>query len=278
MNVKEQKDIPLRAIAKGVLFAALISIGLYPSVSLAQPAQVASSSTQSSKYRPSAEEEKLLSFVKAVVASNEDVWKRLFTEQGKSYRDPQLVLYSGQAFSICGMVRAELGPTYCPGDRKLYLDLSYLGRMEQQLRSDVSFKKAGDFALAYIVSHEFGHHIQNLLGISDWLNMQHRQMDARSFNRLQVRFELQADYLAGIWAHYAEKWFPGLWESRDIEDALKAANVGGDDRIQGQLQGQVRPDTFTQGTSEQRMRWFYKGYSSGDLGGGNTFQVPDSQL
>ena len=278
MNVTEREDMPLRAIVKGVLFAAII-LGLSPStISLVQPAQADPSSTQSSKYRPSAEEEKLLSFVRVIVASNEDVWRRLFEEHGKPYRDPQLVLYSGQAFSACGMVSAGDSPSYCPGDRKLYFDLGYLGRMEQQLRSDVSFKKAGDFALAYIVSHEFGHHIQNLLGISDWLNMQHRQMDARSFNRLQVRFELQADYLAGIWAHYAEKWFPGLWESRDIEDALKAANVGGDDRIQGQLQGQVRPDTFTQGTSEQRMRWFYKGYSSGDLGGGNTFQVPDSQL
>lgn len=197
MNVKEQKDMPLCAIMKGVLFAAVISIGLLPVVA-GQPVQAVPFSTQSTEYQPSAEEEKLLNFVKVVVASNEDFWRRLFAEQGKPYRDPQLVSYSGQVTSACGTASAAVGPFYCPGDQKIYLDLGYLGQMERQLRSDMSFEKTGDFSLAYIIAHLFGYHIQTLLGNSDWLNRQRQQLDAHSFNRLQVRFKLQADCLAGI--------------------------------------------------------------------------------
>ncbi len=281
-NVEDRRGMSSRMIVGGgvgtLLLAALIYfMGGDPRVVLNQVG-TAPSSTQSAEYRPSPEEQKLASFVKVVVASNEDVWGRIYAQQGKPYRDPKLVLYSGQVTSACGMANAAMGPFYCPGDQKLYLDLSFLGRMEQQLRSNVSFKKAGDFALAYIVSHEFGHHIQTLQGNSEWLNRQRQQLDSRSFNRLQVRFELQADCLAGVWAHYAEKSSPGMLEVGDIENAIKVANVVGDDRIQGQLQGRVRPDTFTHGTSEQRMGWFYEGYRKGNLNACNTFQMPDPQF
>ncbi|MBR5347228.1 MAG: neutral zinc metallopeptidase [Deltaproteobacteria bacterium] len=283
-NVEDRRGMSSRMVVGGgigtLLLAALIYfMGGDPRVVLNQ-AGPTPSSTQSAEYRPSPEEQKLASFVKVVVASNEDVWGRVYAAQGKPYRNPQLVLYSGQVASACGMASAAMGPFYCPGDQKLYLDLNYLGKMEQQLRSNVSFKKAGDFALAYIVAHEFGHHIQTLMGISDALNKWRQQMDARSFNQRQVRFELQADCLAGVWAHDAEKSSPGLLEIGDIENAIKVANVVGDDRIQGQLQGRVRPDTFTHGTSEQRMSWFYQGYrsGSGNLGACNTFQLPDPQF
>ena len=279
-DVGKRQAMPFHVIAGGGLLltvALMYWINAAPSAVLNPPAQAMPSFTRNG-YRLPPEKRELASFVKVVVASNEDVWGRIYAQQGKPYRDPKLVLYSGQVTSACGMANAAMGPFYCPGDQKLYLDLSFLGRMEQQLRSNVSFKKAGDFALAYIVSHEFGHHIQTLMGISDALNTWRRQMDTVSFNQRQVRFELQADCLAGIWAHYAEKLSPGMIEIGDIENAVKVANVVGDDRIQGQLQGRVRPDTFTHGTSEQRMSWFYEGYRSGKLNACNTFQLPDPRF
>ncbi len=274
----KRQAMPFHVIAGGglLLTAALMYwINAAPSAVLNPPVQAVPLSTRNG-YRLPPEKRELGSFVKVLLASNGEVWGRIFAEHGQSYRNPQLVLYSGQVASPCGMAREAGSPFYCPGDQKLYLDLNYLARMEQQWRSSVSFKEAGDFALAYVVAHEFGHHIQTLLAVGEWMEVQRCQMNARSFRRLQVRFELQADYLAGIWAHYAGKWSPELLGIEDIEGAVKMVNVVGDDRIQKQLQ--ERPETFMCGTSEQRARWFYKGYSSGNLGGANTFLVPDSEL
>ena len=281
-NVEDRRGMSSRMVVGGgigtLLLAALIYfMGGDPTVVLNQAARQTPSSTQSGEYRPSPEEQKLTSFVKVVVASNEDIWGKIFEKEGKPYRNPTLVLYSGSVRTDgCGMAGAAAGPFYCPGDQKLYLDLSFLKEMEQRLGSNVSFKKAGNLALAYIVAHEFGHHIQTLLGNSKWLNEQRPRLDARSFNRLQVRFELQADCLAGVWAHHEERIFQSL-EEGEILDAIMVAEVVGDDRIQ-RKQGRVQPDTFTHGTSAQRKRWFSNGYQSGTPGACGTLRLPDSQL
>ncbi len=279
-DVGKRQAMPLHVIAGGGLLltvALMCWINAAPSAVLNPPAQAVPLSTRNGYWLPP-EKQELGSFVKVLLASNGDVWGRIFAEHGQSYRNPQLVLYRGQVASPCGMAREAGSPFYCPGDQKLYLDLDYLARMEQQWRTSVSFKKAGVFALAYVVAHEFGHHIQTLLAVGEWMEAQRCQMNARSFRRLQVRFELQADYLAGIWAHYAGKWSPELLGIGDIEDAVRMVNVVGDDRIRKQLQDQGRPETLMCGTSEQRARWFYKGYKSGSLGSANTFLVPDSEL
>ena len=283
-NVEDRRGMSPRMVAGGGIGALLLAVlisqltGIDISSILGPSAGTAPSSTQSTQYQPSQAEQDVTSFVKGILRSNEKIWGQKFQREGKSYHNPQMVLYSAQVTSACGMANAGMGPFYCPGDQKLYLDLSALGNMERQLKSNVSFKKAGDSALAYIVSHEFGHHIQTLMEISDWLNTQRHRLDTASFNQWQVRFELQADCLAGIWAHEDQKLHPERWEERDIPEAIKVAKVVGDDRIQSELQGRVRPDTFTHGTSEQRVGWFYEGYRSGNLDKCDTFHLPDPRF
>jgi predicted metalloprotease len=205
-------------------------------------------------------------FVSVVLADIEDVWNELFRQIGEEYREPRLVLFSGQVDSACGYSSAAVGPFYCPGDENVYLDLDFFEDMQHELNAP------GDFALAYVIAHEVGHHVQNLLGISEQVTVQQARLGERDANQLTVRLELQADFLAGIWAHYARQSQDFL-DSADIEEGINAAAAVGDDRIMQQTQGYVVPDAFTHGTSEQRVRWFRKGLESGDLSQGNTFEA-----
>ena len=203
-------------------------------------------------------------FVKVVLQDTEDVWNKLFQERGADYQEPVLVLFTGSDQSGCGMADAAMGPFYCPLDSKVYIDLSFY----DDLRS--RFGAPGDFAMAYVVAHEVGHHVQHLLGITDRVHGQRDRLSREENNKLSVKLELQADFLAGVWAHHAHE-LSNILEPGDIEEALQAANAIGDDRLQKQSQGRVVPDAFTHGTSEQRMYWFKKGFETGDLEQGDTF-------
>jgi hypothetical protein len=203
-------------------------------------------------------------FVKVVLQDTEDVWNKLFQEQGSDYQEPVLVLFTGSDQSACGMADAAMGPFYCPLDSKVYIDLSFYDDLQSR------FGAPGDFAMAYVIAHEVGHHVQHLLGITDRVHSQRDRLSQEENNRLSVKLELQADFLAGVWAHHAHE-LNNILEPGDIEEALGAANAIGDDRLQKQSQGHVVPDAFTHGTSEQRMFWFKKGYETGDLGQGDTF-------
>ncbi|RMG27763.1 MAG: metalloprotease [Bacteroidetes bacterium] len=205
--------------------------------------------------------------VSVVLKDTEDVWKKIFREQlGRTYREPTLVLFDGQVRSACGFASAATGPFYCPADEKLYIDLSFYRELKDR------FRAPGDFAMAYVVAHEVAHHVQNLLGITDEVSRQRRRLSQTDYNQLSVRLELQADFLAGVWARYAQE-MKNILEKGDIEEALGAANAIGDDRLQRQSQGYVVPESFTHGTSEQRMRWFKKGLETGDLNQGDTFSA-----
>ncbi len=210
-------------------------------------------------------EDALKEFVGVVLKDTEDVWSKLFKEQlGKRYIKPKLVLYSGQDQSGCGIAQSATGPFYCPADQKVYIDLSFYNELQNR------FHAPGDFAMAYIIAHEVGHHVQNLLGITQQVEHRRRRLGEADANRLSVRLELQADFLAGVWAHYDQK-LNNVLERGDIEEALNAASSVGDDRIQMQSRGYVVPDAFTHGTSAQRMKWFKKGLETGDLNAGDTF-------
>jgi predicted metalloprotease len=215
----------------------------------------------------SAEEEELRQFVAVVLAQTEDAWGEEFRRLGKQYRKPTLVLFSEQVESACGVASAAVGPFYCSGDEKLYIDLSFF----QELRT--KFGAPGDFAVAYVVAHEVGHHVQNLLGTMDRVNAARRRMSEEDANRVSVRLELQADFYAGVWAYHARN--RGIVEPGDVEEALGAASAVGDDRLQREGQGYVVPDSFTHGSSEQRIRWFRKGLETGDIRQGDTFSSGD---
>jgi len=206
----------------------------------------------------------MVQFVSVVLKETENVWGSLFQQQGDQYRDPKLVLFSNRVQSACGIAGAASGPFYCPMDSKVYIDLSFYQELKDR------FGAPGDFAQAYVIAHEVGHHVQNLMGISDKVrSMQERSGSEAEANALSVRLELQADFFAGVWAHYAKE--RGILDPGDIEEALRAASAIGDDKLQQQAQGYVVPDAFTHGTSEQRMRWFRKGYDTGDPNQGDTF-------
>jgi len=211
-------------------------------------------------------EDDLKQFVSVVLAETEDVWKHIFTRYGERYSDPKLVLFTGGVRSACGYGAAQMGPFYCPNDEKVYIDLSFY----QELRD--RFKAPGDFAQAYVIAHEIGHHVQKLLGIADQVEAARQRMDQGQANALQVRMELQADCFAGIWANHTQE-SKNIIEPGDIEDALNAASAIGDDRIQKQTQGYVVPDAFTHGSSAQRVRWFKRGYESGKLDACDTFNT-----
>lgn len=203
-------------------------------------------------------------FVAVVLKDTEDVWNKLFRENGSAYQEPQLVLFTETDQSGCGFASAATGPFYCPLDSKVYIDLSFYDQLAQ------NFGATGDFAMAYVVAHEVGHHVQNLLGVSDRVHAAREQLSKEEYNDLSVRLELQADFYAGLWAHHAQA-MKQILEPGDIEEALQAANAIGDDRLQKQSQGYVVPESFTHGTSAQRMKWFMKGFETGDLAQGNTF-------
>ncbi len=210
-------------------------------------------------------EEELAQFASVTLKDTEDVWNDLFEKMGKEYREPVLVLFTGSAQSACGFSSSATGPFYCPGDEKVYIDLSFLDELQQKLQAE------GDFAMAYIIAHEVGHHVQRLLGITDKLDEIRGKVDEKEYNEYSVRLELQADFLAGIWAHYAQKT-KNILEEGDVEEAVNAASAVGDDRIQMKSQGYVVPDAFTHGTSEQRKTWFLKGFRTGSLEEGDTFK------
>ncbi|MDB5202525.1 MAG: protein of unknown function zinc metallopeptidase [Ferruginibacter sp.] len=204
------------------------------------------------------------SFVKVVLADTEDVWDQIFSEHGKKYSKPTLVLFRNSTESGCGYASAATGPFYCPADQDVYIDLGFAEELKNR------FQASGDFAMAYVVAHEVGHHIQNLMGTSEKMERLRSQLDETAFNKYSVKLELQADFYAGVWAHYDQK-MKNVIQSKDIDDALNAANAIGDDRLQSESQGHVTPDAFTHGTSAQRMYWFKKGFTTGDINQGDTF-------
>ena len=220
---------------------------------------------QNTNYVETERDKELAQFVSVVLAETETVWHQIFKENGSTYREPKLVLYSGQVQSACGIAGSAVGPFYCPGDEKLYIDLSFYDELQKR------FKAPGDFAMAYVIAHEVGHHIQQLTGVMDKMNELRSRLSKEEYNQYSIRLELQADFYAGIWAHYTEQ--QNLLESGDLEEALNAASAVGDDNIQKQSQGYVVPESFTHGTSEQRKRWFYKGFTSGDIRQGDTFSA-----
>jgi len=211
-------------------------------------------------------EAELAEFASVVLKDTEDIWHSLFARMGKTYREPTLVLFSGSAESACGYSSSATGPFYCPGDEKVYVDLSFLADLQQRLGA------TGDFAMAYIIAHEVGHHVQNLLGIMEQVQSLRGRVGEAEYNEKSVALELQADFLAGIWAHHAQRT-KNILEEGDVDEAMNAAGAVGDDRIQMQSQGYVVPDSFTHGTSEQRRSWFLKGFRSGDLNQGDTFAM-----
>ena len=214
---------------------------------------------KSGSYEGTAEENELADFSAVILASTEDVWNNTL----ENYREPTLVLFTGYVSSACGSASSATGPFYCPGDEKLYLDLSFFEDMEKRMNAP------GDFAQAYVIAHEVGHHIQKLMGTTDKLNRLRGQISETEYNKYSVRLELQADFLAGVWANRSKQ----MMESGDLQEALNAANAIGDDRLQKQSTGRVVPDSFTHGTSAQRMRWFKKGYDTGDISQGDTFSA-----
>ena len=230
------------------------------------------SQTAAAQYEPTAENEALAKFSRQILASTEDVWSRYFADNGLgSYRAPTLVLYTGSTSTSCGQGQAAMGPFYCSADEKLYIDLSFFSSMRQQLGAD------GDFAYAYVIAHEVGHHVQHLLGTLGQAHQQMARMSKADANRTSVRIELQADCYAGVWGHYESALFGSL-EEGDLEEAIRCASVIGDDYLQKKAQGYAVEESFTHGTAAQRMRWLKRGLNSGDIRQGNTFSLADSQL
>ncbi len=217
-----------------------------------------------SEYQPTEEENKLAQFVGVVLGDTEDVWQEMFRQSGRTYPPPKLVLYTDMVQSACGFSSAATGPFYCPGDQKVYVDLSFCRDLQRR------FEAPGDFAIAYVIAHEVGHHVQNLLGISDKVANIRGRVNEEEYNRYSVALELQADFLAGVWANHAQK-LNNILEEGDLEEALNAASAVGDDRIQKRTQGTIMPDAFTHGSSEQRQHWFQKGFQTGDINQGDTF-------
>jgi predicted metalloprotease len=211
-------------------------------------------------------EEELKQFVSVVLRDTEVVWTRLFQDRGDTYQKPRLVLFRGEVDSACGFASAASGPFYCPADQRVYIDLAFYDELHRR------FKAPGDFAQAYVLAHEVGHHVQHQLGISDQVHRLQQQSGEAKANDLSVRLELQADFFAGVWAHHAEKSWKIL-EPGDVEEALAAASAIGDDTLQRKSQGYVVPDSFTHGTSEQRANWFKKGLQTGDMEQGDTFNA-----
>ena len=204
-------------------------------------------------------------FTKVVLADTEDIWGKIFEENGMEYKQPKLVVFENQIQSACGGASSASGPFYCPSDEKVYIDLSFYDDLKNR------FNAAGDFAMAYVIAHEVGHHIQNLMGTTQKLDEARGRVSEEEYNKLSVKLELQADFYAGVWAHYQKT--NNVLEAGDIEEALTAANAIGDDKLQKEAQGYIVPDAFTHGTSAQRMEWFKKGFETGDMKQGNTFEA-----
>jgi len=274
-NVEDRRHVRMprgkRAAGGGigllVIIIIAILLGADPSKLLNDSMYVDSS--QSTNYDQSATSsgnDELTDFVSVVLADTEDTWNDIFRDYGTSYQEPRLVLFSGAVDSACGYAQSAMGPFYCPRDQKVYIDLSFYRDLKYQLGAP------GDFAQAYVIAHEVGHHVQNLFGISEQVYKARQRLNKTEGNRLSVMQELQADCFAGVWAHNADK-ARDILEQGDIEEGLNAASSIGDDRLQKQSQGHVTPDSFTHGSSEQRVRWFKTGLKSGDVSACNTFEA-----
>jgi hypothetical protein len=270
-NVQDVRRSGGKGIAVGggigsvILVVAYLLLGGDPQVLMdsAQQAQTA----QSAQVEGGAQQDELSQFVGVVLADTEDAWNEIFRKIGRQYEEPKLVLFANQTRSGCGFASGATGPFYCPEDRRVYIDLSFYRMLQER------FGAPGDFAQAYVIAHEVGHHVQNLLGISDQVQSARGRVSEAEYNRLSVKLELQADFFAGVWAHHADR-AKGVVESGDIDEALRAASAIGDDNLQRRTQGRVVPDSFTHGSSEQRVRWFRKGYETGDIRQGDTFSAP----
>jgi predicted metalloprotease len=278
-NVEDRRRVGGRGVATGgglgMIVFALIAIFLFKQDPQRVLQQIEAQQPTTSIDTPlTPEQQELGDFVTVVLGYTEDVWDRLFPEVSAvysgpaTYERPNLVLFTGQVQSACGGASAAMGPFYCPGDRKVYIDLSFYDELKRR------FQAPGDFAQAYVIAHEVGHHVQNLLGISDRVHAMRQRVSENEYNQLSVRLELQADYLAGVWAHHAESTFQIL-EHGDVEEGLDAASAIGDDNIQKQSQGYVVPESFTHGSAEQRVRWFRLGLQSGDPLAHNPFDAAD---
>jgi predicted metalloprotease len=277
-NVEDRRGVPVGKVAVGggvgaLLLALVVAfLGGDPRALLEQaPPQAAGPAPGPRQVNPA--EQPLKEFVSVVLADTEDVWRELFQKHAqRPYREPKLVLYTGEVRTGGGMASAAMGPFYAPGDEKVYLDLSFCEELKTR------FKAPGDFAVAYVLAHEVGHHVQKLLGYMDLVDRQRGRVSKTEQNHLSVRLELQANFLAGVWAHHAER-MKGILEAGDVEEGLRAASAVGDDRLQKQARGYVVPDSFTHGTSAQRTRWFQLGLKTGDLSlAKRTFDVPYEQL
>ena len=266
-NVEDRRGLSTGGILKGGSALGLVVYLLYAFLG-GDPSQLPDiNSMQSGKTLSAAEqqsEDTMAQFVSVVLAETENTWKTIFEENGLRYTEPKLVLFRDRVRSGCGTAGAESGPFYCPADRKLYIDLSFYEELKNR------FHASGDFAMAYVIAHEVGHHVQNLLGTTEKMQRLREELTETAYNKYSVKLELQADYYAGVWAHFADQK-SHIVEEGDIEEALNAANAVGDDNIQKQSGGSVVPDAFTHGTSQQRKEWFYKGYKMGDIKNGNTF-------
>jgi uncharacterized protein len=268
-NVEDRRGVSRGKAAIGGGLGTLIIIilallfGADPQQILQQVPQNGPSAPVQSSRPTNQQEDDMKKFVSVVLGKTEDVWTDVFRKNGRQYHEPTLVLFTDRVQSACGISGAAVGPFYCPGDQKVYIDLSFYEELRRR------FNAPGDFAQAYVIAHEVGHHVQKLLGISDKVDAMQQRMSEVQANQLSVRLELQADFFAGVFARYVKE--QGLLEPGDVEEALRAASAIGDDTIQKQSQGYVVPDSFTHGTSEQRLRWFRKGYDTGDIRQGDTF-------
>lgn len=270
-NIEDRRGQRLRGGAfKGGIGTIVVALalgyflGIDPSVLLQLQQGLGSATTTETDYQPTPEEAELADFVSVVLADTEDTWREIFSKAGRTYEEPKLVLFSGSVRSACGMASAAMGPFYCPADQKVYIDLSFFSDLRQRHGAP------GDFAQAYVIAHEVGHHVQTLLGTSKQVRQAQQGLGKSAANALSVKLELQADCYAGLWGNHADRSRQVL-ERGDIEEALNAATAIGDDRLQKQAQGYVVPESFTHGTSEQRVHWFKRGIEYGDDGKCNTF-------
>jgi predicted metalloprotease len=264
-NVEDRRGISGRHVAIGggigtiVIAIIVLLLGGNPSQLLNMQGK-----TETEQVQTSAEEDQMAKFVSVVLKDTETVWGKIFEASGSTYRQPKLVLFRDQVESACGYATAASGPFYCPNDEKVYIDLSFCDQLKSK------FGAYGDFAVAYVIAHEIGHHVQKQLGILEKYNDLRSGSGEKNANKISVRIELQADFLSGMWAHYAESMLKSV-EAGDIEEAMNAAAAVGDDNLELKYQGRIIPDSFTHGTSAQRRKWFKKGYDTGDFEQGDTF-------
>ena len=273
-NVEDRRGMGGRGMAIGgvgggvgiIILLVVMLLGGDPSAILNQSAPTGGDSGLTQEQQDQASQ-----FASVVLADTEDVWRQQFREMGRTYQDPRMVLFTGYVQSACGGASSQVGPFYCPADQKVYIDLAFFDELSRK------YGAPGDFAKAYVIAHEVGHHVQNQLGISDAVHSRQQRVSQSEANALSVRLELQADFLAGVWAHYAQQTLNVL-EPGDLQEALRAASAIGDDTLQKETQGYVVPDSFTHGTAAQRARWFKLGFDTGDLARGDTFGTPWGDL